>query len=83
MAIGGWRWGPVNRQELDVQDFLVPDITCDGCVRAITASVQRLDPAARVEADLATKQVRIASAAAPAALIGAMEDAGFSPERAA
>jgi copper chaperone len=59
-------------------DFVVSDMTCDGCVRAITKAVQGVDPAASVTADLASKRVQVQSAAAPKALADAIDEAGFS-----
>lgn len=62
--------------------FLVPDMTCDGCVRAVTNAVKAVDGAAVVRADLATKRVEIDSTAAAPALAEAVRDAGFTVEAA-
>ncbi len=62
--------------------FTVPDMTCGGCVKAITAAVQRIDPAASVATDLATHLVEITSAKSAAELAAAIDGAGFSPEAA-
>lgn len=59
--------------------FSVPDMTCGGCVKAITAAVQGEDAAAEVVADLEVRQVVITSRLGDAALVGAMEEAGFTP----
>ena len=59
-------------------DFVVSDMTCDGCVRAITKAVQGVDPAASVSADLVSKRVHVESTAAPPALAEAIDEAGFS-----
>ena len=59
-------------------DFVVSDMTCDGCVRAITKAVQSVDPAASVSADLVSKRVQVQSASPPAALAEAIDEAGFS-----
>lgn len=61
--------------------FHVPDMTCGGCVSAITAAVKRADPKAEVTADLATHDVRITAGVPDAALLGAIEDAGFTPQQ--
>lgn len=61
--------------------FYVPDMTCGGCVSSITTAVKRADPAATVLADLATHEVRVTATLADAALLAAIEDAGFSPEQ--
>lgn len=60
--------------------FHVPDMTCGGCVSAITAAVKRADPSAEVTADLDSHDVRISGSVPAAVLLGAIEDAGFSPE---
>jgi copper chaperone len=55
----------------------IPAISCGHCVRAITAAVQELDPAATVEADIGSKQVRIDSSAAQAPLLARLEEEGY------
>ena len=55
--------------------FSIPDMDCGSCVRTITQAVHRLDAAASVVADLATKHVRISGNGDFAA---AIEDAGFT-----
>ena len=60
--------------------FRVPDMTCSGCVRAVTNAVRDVDAAASVDADLETKQVRVTSAAAVDALAAAVREAGFTVE---
>jgi len=63
--------------------FTVPDMTCGGCVKAITGAIQRLDPKAVVTTDLDTHRVEVASSQPEAALAAAIEDAGFTAQRAA
>ena len=55
----------------------VTDMTCDGCVRAITKAVQRVDAGASVTADVAAKRVAVESKAAADALAAAVREAGF------
>ena len=62
--------------------FTVPDMTCSGCVKAITAAVHRIDPAATVTADLSTHTVEIASSKPAATLAAAIDDAGFTAQAA-
>ena len=57
----------------------VPDMTCGGCANAITRAVDGLDPAAKVDIEVSTKIVKVASALPPAQLIEAIEAAGFHP----
>ena len=61
--------------------FIVSDMTCDGCVRAITNAVKGAAPDAVVRADLATKEVEITGKATPEVFAEAMRDAGFTPEQ--
>jgi copper chaperone len=61
--------------------FRVTDMTCSGCVRAITGAVHDLDASATVEADLDTKLVKVASVASAEAVAEAMRDAGFTVEK--
>ncbi len=63
-----------------MQTFHVPDMTCGGCVRAITNAVQAADPAATIAADVPAHLVRIDSAQPAQVLVAAMRDAGFTPE---
>ncbi len=62
--------------------FSIPDMDCSACVRAITAAVHKLDAAAKVAADLATKHVRIGTASGGTAsghdFGKAIEAAGFT-----
>jgi copper chaperone len=60
--------------------FHVPDMHCDGCVRAITAAVRAVAPAATVAVDLQSHEVRISGATGVEALGQALREAGFTPE---
>ncbi len=62
--------------------FTVPDMTCGGCVKAITGAVQKLDPKATVKTDLETHLVEIDSTQTAAALMDAIDAAGFTPKAA-
>ena len=62
--------------------FTVPDMTCGGCVKAITSAVQRLDPAAQVTTHLDTHLVEIASTRPAADFADAIDAAGFTPQAA-
>ena len=57
--------------------FQVPDMHCGGCVRRVTKAVQSVDPAARVEADVPSREVRVEGSADPAALMAALAEAGY------
>jgi copper chaperone len=55
----------------------VENMSCGHCVGAVTRAVQGVDAAAKVDIDLASKTVRIASACALAPLKSAIADAGY------
>jgi copper chaperone len=64
--------------------YLVDDMTCGHCVRAITEAVHAVDPDAQVEIDLAQHRVRVDPIRADdAALRAAITDAGYTPKPAA
>lgn len=58
--------------------FHVPDIHCDGCVRALTGAVRDLDDKATVQADLETKRVQVETTASDEAVADAIREAGFT-----
>ena len=62
-------------------NFTVPDMDCGGCVRSITEAIHKIDPAAKVEADLSTKLVSVGGTAEAAVYASAIESAGFDVEK--
>ena len=60
-------------------DFTVKDMTCGHCAATITEAVLALDPDGRVDIDLATKKVTVASAIPAERIAAAITRAGFSP----
>lgn len=54
----------------------VPAMSCEGCVRAITRSLQRQDSSASVE-HTHPQQLRVATQLTQAQLVQALEDAGY------
>lgn len=71
-----------NPAEARVTRYTIPDMSCDGCVNAITRAVQRLDAAARIAADLAAHTIDIQSTAPEPALRAALDDAGYTVQEA-
>ncbi|WP_210528205.1 heavy-metal-associated domain-containing protein [Rubellimicrobium arenae] len=55
----------------------VPDMSCAACVRRVTRAVQTVDPGAQVDADLASRAVKIDSTADVSALKEALAAAGY------
>ncbi len=58
-------------------ELKVNDMTCGHCVKTITQTVASIDADARVQADLATKRVRIESSHSAAELSKALDEAGY------
>jgi copper chaperone len=59
--------------------FTITDMTCGGCVRGVTAAIRDVDPAAEVQADLATHLVQVTTTAPRDRLLTALTDAGYTP----
>jgi copper chaperone len=58
-------------------ELKVEAMACGGCVKSVTKAIQSVDADARVEADLAARAVRIETSAARAAILQALEKAGY------
>lgn len=62
--------------------FHIPNMTCGGCAKGVTATLREADPAARVEIALERHEVSIGNATRDAASIqAALRDAGWQAER--
>lgn len=59
--------------------YTLPDMTCEGCARAVTGAIRALDPDATLAFDLPSHQVRIATKQPAAPVEAALRDAGFTP----
>ena len=57
--------------------YLVPGMTCDHCKVAVTDEVTKVAGVAAVSVDLDTKLVRIHGGADHAALVAAIDEAGY------
>ena len=60
-------------------EFTLPTMTCGHCVKAVTAAVQRVDPAAALSIDLPTHRVSIRSVHPSAAFVAALSEEGYEP----
>lgn len=58
-------------------ELTLPDMTCGHCVRTVTATVQKVDAAARVQIDLPTHKVQIESERAADDFKAALADEGY------
>ncbi len=63
-----------ERKDLTMQ---VEGMTCDGCVRSVRNVVQRLDPDAEVEVDLAAGRLTARTRAQSLEIADALARAGF------
>jgi copper chaperone len=57
----------------------LPDMTCGHCVKSVTATVQKLDPAATVHCDLPTHRVQIDTTAPRERIVQALAIEGYPP----
>lgn len=60
-------------------EFDIAALSCGHCVRAVTEAVHEVDPAARVDVDLARKHVTVQTAAERAKVVAALAEAGYAP----
>ena len=60
-------------------ELTLPTMTCGHCVKTVTETVQRIDPSARVEADLPTHRVRIETSEPRERLAAALAEEGYAP----
>lgn len=58
-------------------ELTLPDMTCGHCVKSVTATVQKLDPAAQVQTDLVTHTVRIETTQSADAVKAALAEEGY------
>lgn len=57
--------------------YMVEGMTCSGCVNAVTKAIKAKDGSAEVNVDLDTGKVQVEGVLDEAAVIEAVEDAGF------
>ena len=60
-------------------DLTIPDMTCGGCARGVTAAIKAVDPAAELVIDVLTHKVQVKTIASADAVKQAVADAGFTP----
>ena len=58
-------------------ELQVEGMSCGGCVRSVTKSVQAVDGNAKVDVDLASRKVRVQTKASLDAVKSAISDAGY------
>ena len=60
-------------------ELTLPTMTCGHCVKAVTAAVQQVDAAAKLQIDLPAHQVRIESSKPAAEFERALSEEGYAP----
>ncbi|MES2229525.1 MAG: heavy-metal-associated domain-containing protein [Pseudomonadota bacterium] len=60
-------------------ELTLPTMTCGHCVKTVTRTVQRVDPAATVEIDLSAHRLRIGSGRDAQAFRAALTEEGYAP----
>ncbi len=60
-------------------ELTLPTMTCGHCVKAVTAAVQQVDAAAKLQIDLPAHQVRIESSKPAAEFERALAEEGYAP----
>ena len=58
-------------------ELQVEGMTCGGCARSVTRSIQAVDSYAKVDVDLKAKKARIDTTAEIDAVASAINDAGY------
>lgn len=61
-------------------ELSVQDMTCASCVKHVTEALQPLPGVKAVEVDLATGRVRVSGTPDSAALLAALDEAGYSAQ---
>lgn len=65
-----------------MQVFNVQGMTCGHCVKAVTAAVQGQDATAKVEVNLAAKQVTVDSQLTSEQILAAIREEGYEAQSA-
>ena len=60
-------------------DFNIAALSCGHCARAVTEAVHEIDPEARVEVDLGSKQVKVQTQATREQVVAVLTEAGYAP----
>ena len=60
-------------------EFNLPDMSCGHCASTVTQTVKLVDPDAKVDVDLSSKQVKIESTEDRASIAEALTEAGYPP----
>ena len=59
--------------------FNIPSMSCGHCEKAVTQAVHQVDPQAKVDVNLGTKQVQVESSAERQKIVDSLVEAGYEP----
>ena len=59
--------------------FRIDNMTCGGCARSVTRTIQKLDPGAQVDIDLESHLVQVRSQRPEGEIAQALEAVGYPP----
>lgn len=59
--------------------FHLEDMTCGGCARTVTRTIQTIDPNAKIVTDPPTRRVEVQTSASEMEIATALREAGFPP----
>ena len=60
-------------------EFNLPAMSCGHCVSSVTEAVKQVDPAAKVDVDLASKRVKVETTQPREPIAEALTEAGYPP----
>lgn len=60
-------------------DLTLPEMTCGGCARGVTAAIKAVDADAELQIDVASRKVKVTTKASAEAVTRAVTEAGFPP----
>lgn len=63
-------------------ELTIPDMHCEGCERSVRRAIEAVAPGSKVIVDLPGHGVRVEGTEAAGAIVGALREAGYSPEAA-
>ncbi|MGL4668704.1 MAG: heavy-metal-associated domain-containing protein [Saezia sp.] len=70
----------LNEKKEYIVELKVKDMSCGHCVQSITKAIQALDAKAKVEADLATRKIKLETTVLEADVKKALSAIGFDAE---
>ena len=59
--------------------FHLEDMTCGGCARTVTKTIQMIDPNAKIVTDPPTRRVEVQTSASQEQIAAALSEAGVPP----